>query len=339
MAERIWHERHPVREVLHDRRKSGSKPGKRDDQHKVGLAVEGGGLRGVVSAAMLVALHDLGFADAFDEVYSSSSGSLNGAYFVTRDTWFPLSIYFDDLTTGQFLNFARVLHGQMPMNLDYVLDDVLARRKPLDYGAIISSPQRLHVMITDVDAQKYVDVTEFHSPEDLRAALRASCWLPVVTRGTSPFRGVRAVDGAVLLRHPFRTARADGCTHILSLSTRPIAQPTERLTIGNRVAGRYLDRLSPGLGQRFVEAVRQYVTEDKPYLRTSRLRPEHEPAVLDVAPLPGTPEVKRHETRFGTLVQGARSAYRALYLALEDADVQVVPRLMVYPPRQESTAR
>src|SRR5206468_3457588 len=34
------------------------------------------GLRGVVSAAMLVALEDLGYADAFDEVYACSSGAL-----------------------------------------------------------------------------------------------------------------------------------------------------------------------------------------------------------------------------------------------------------------------
>src|SRR6266498_2774957 len=142
MVEQIWSAQHPVRRILEDRRASGSRPGKRDDPHKVGLAVEGGGLRGVVSAAMLVALEDLGYADAFDEIYTCSSGALNGAYFVARKTWFPLSIYFDDLTTGEFLSFGRALRGQTPMNLDFVFDEVLARRKPLDYETIIADPQR-----------------------------------------------------------------------------------------------------------------------------------------------------------------------------------------------------
>ncbi|TCO61991.1 hypothetical protein EV192_102128 [Actinocrispum wychmicini] len=296
-------------------------------------------MRGVVSGAMLVALHDLGYADGFDEVYSCSSGALNGAYFVARDTWFPLSIYFDDLSTGQFLDFGRALRGQMPMNLDYVLDEVLARRKPLNYRAIIDSAQRLHVLITDVDALKTVDLTEFKTWEDIRAALRASAWLPVVTRGTSSVRGMRGIDGAVLQRHPFRTAHADGCTHILSLSTRPIGRGPERITLGNRLASRYLDRLRPGLGDGFISAIRTYLAEDKPHLQKSRLCPGQDAAVLDLAPLPGTPEVKRHETSFGTILQSARSAYRALYLALEGVDVQVVPRLTVYPVRKERTAR
>ena len=69
MADQVWAEHHPVRQVLHERRATHSKPGDRDDGYKMGLAIEGGGLRGVVSAAMLTFLEDLGYADAFDEVY------------------------------------------------------------------------------------------------------------------------------------------------------------------------------------------------------------------------------------------------------------------------------
>lgn len=38
----------------------GSVPGKRSDKFKVGLVVEGGGMRGVVTGAALQAMHDLG---------------------------------------------------------------------------------------------------------------------------------------------------------------------------------------------------------------------------------------------------------------------------------------
>lgn len=334
MAGQVWAEHHPVRQVLHERRAAGSKPGDKRDGNKVGLAIEGGGLRGVVSAAMLTFLEDLGYADAFDEVYSCSSGSVNAAYFLMRRTWFPLSIYFDDLTTGEFLDFRRVLHRRAPMDLDYIFDDVLVKRKPLDYDSIIKAKQRLHVMVTDVDALKPLDVCDFSSAADLRSALIASAWLPLATRGTTTFRGYRAIDGGILRFHPFRAAIDDGCTHILSLSTRPIGPLKSKLSMINRLVVRHLDRMRPGLGEGFAASMLQYMTEDKPFLMRNRLYPSDNPAVLDLAPLPGTPEVKRHEVDRSLLLDGARSAYGAAYLALEGKEVQVIPRLTVYQPAE-----
>ncbi len=288
---------------------------------------------------MLTFLEDLGYADTFDEIYSCSSGSVNAAYFIMRRTWFPLSIYFDDLTTGKFLDFRRILHRRAPMDLDYVFDDVLVKRKPLDYGSIIKAKQRLHVMVTDIDALKALDVSDFSSPEDLRSALIASAWLPLATRGTTSFRGSRAIDGGILQFHPFRAAMADGCTHILSLSTRPIGPLKTRLSLTNRIVMHHLERMRPGLGERFVASMKQYMFKDKPFLMRSRLHPSGRPAVLDLAPLPGTPEIKRHEVDRSLLLDGARSAYGAAYLALEGKKVQVIPRLTVYHPRETSSPK
>jgi predicted patatin/cPLA2 family phospholipase len=298
----------------------------------VGLAVEGGGVRGVVSAAMLCALEGLGFADAFDDIYACSAGAVNAAYFINRKTWFPLTIYFDDLSTGEFLNFRRILLHKAVMDLDYVFSNVLVKRKPLDYEKIINARQRFHVMVTDVDALKPLDVSEFTSVDDLRSAIVASTWLPVATKGTAIFRGGRAIDGGVLRHHPFRAAIADGCTHILSLSTRPIGPPRTRISITNRFAARSLERMRPGLGRGFIDSVKEYVNKDMPYLARSRKNPEENPPVLDFAPLPGTPEIKRHELDRSLLLDGARSAYRAVHLAIERKDVIVVPRLTIYEP-------
>jgi hypothetical protein len=82
--------------------------------------------------------------------------------------------------------------------------------------------------------------------------------------------------------------------------------------------------------------MRQYMLEDKPFLMRSRLHPSGSPAVLDLAPLPGTPEIKRHELDRSLLLDGARSAYGAAYLALEGKKVQVIPRLTAYHPEDIS---
>lgn len=70
MNTEAWDVNHPVLALLRQRRKVRSIPGKRSDEAKVGLAVEGGGMRGVVSARILTTLDDLGFAEAIDAAYA-----------------------------------------------------------------------------------------------------------------------------------------------------------------------------------------------------------------------------------------------------------------------------
>lgn len=74
---------HPTIQVLQKRWESKSKPGKRSDGFKVGLVVEGGGMRGAVTGGMLMQLHSIGMKDAFDVVYGSSAGAMNATYFLS----------------------------------------------------------------------------------------------------------------------------------------------------------------------------------------------------------------------------------------------------------------
>jgi len=74
---------HQVLQAIRARVMSDSKPGARGDGLKIGLAIEGGGMRGCVSAGMAVCLDKLGLSDCFDVVYGSSAGALVGGYFVS----------------------------------------------------------------------------------------------------------------------------------------------------------------------------------------------------------------------------------------------------------------
>nr|HYT26341.1 hypothetical protein [Actinomycetota bacterium] len=178
------------------------------------------------------------------------------------------------------------------------------------------------------------------SREDLKAALRAGAWLPIAAGPPVSFRGGRALDGGVLLSHPFRLAVADGCTHVLSLSTLPRGR-SRRSVAGGRVIVRWLDRLQPGLGAGYVRALRDD-TADRRFLARART-PDgaggSPPFVLDVAPPPGTPGVKRYELRPDLLLDGARGGYQALVLAVEGRTVAVTPRLTIPDPGLAPAAR
>jgi predicted patatin/cPLA2 family phospholipase len=292
-------------------------------------------MRGIVSAAMLNALEDLGLARAFDGIYAASSGAINAAYLLVGESWYPLSIYYDDLTTTKFLDFRRPLRRRAMLDLDYAFDVVVEQLKPLDYDAVLASPIPLHIAVTFVDTLQAEVACGFRSKEDLKAALRATGWLPIATIGTATFRGRPAIDGGALVPHPFRFAIDSGCTHVLSISTRPMAPSRSRLTLLQRYAASRMERLRSGLGDAYLEGIRGYANE-RAALAHARTSPTSNPYILDLAPLPGTPEVKRYEMDRGRLIEGARGAYEVVVLAIENKQVRVIPRLTI-PEHEHGT--
>lgn len=322
---------HPVLELLRTRLDTGSRPGARTDGAKLGLAVEGGGMRGVVSGAMLCALEELHLIRCFDAVYGCSSGAVNAAYALAGDTWFPLSIYYDDLPTREFMDYRRVLRGRSALSSGFVFDTLMEGRKPLRYDRVLASEVPLHVAITDVDTVSTISATGFASAEELRAALVASTWLPVAMFGTTRWRGHRAVDGGVLTAHPFRLALWDECTHVLSLSTRPAGSLRTAPASPHRAVAGWLEVLSRGLGTGYLAAMRDYLGNDRPMLDGWRAEPEARPAVLDLAPAADAIPLGRDERDRIRLLDAARSAYQLVYGLVGGADVDVVLRLVGVP--------
>lgn len=215
---------HAALQLLRQRAISKSRPGQRLDNFKLGLVVEGGGMRGCVSGGALQALADLGLKDAFDAVYGSSAGAINGSFFLADDLD-AVAIYHDHIASDEFINLRRLLSRRTDLppalNLGYLLDHVMQSVHPLDFQSVIDSDIPLKVVASSLDALGPVLLTDFKDKEDLVTALRASATVPEVAGGPVLHRGHRLVDAAVFEAVPFRSAIADGCTHVLVLCTRP----------------------------------------------------------------------------------------------------------------------
>ena len=82
------------------------------DGARIALCVEGGAMRGVVSAGMVSALEELGLVDTFDAVYGSSAGAINAAYFLAGQAAFGTTIYVEDINNRRFISLARMLTGR-----------------------------------------------------------------------------------------------------------------------------------------------------------------------------------------------------------------------------------
>src|SRR4051794_4948860 len=100
---------HPTAKLLLDRRLAGSRPGARSDRRRVALIIEGGGMRGVVSAGMVAALEQLELQEVFDGVFGASAGAVTGAYFIAGQARYGTTIFYEDINNRKFIDLTRLL--------------------------------------------------------------------------------------------------------------------------------------------------------------------------------------------------------------------------------------
>jgi predicted patatin/cPLA2 family phospholipase len=240
-----------IRHLLYARVRRGSRA-PHGDGARVALCVEGGAMRGVVSAGMVSALESLGLTGAFDAVYGSSAGAINAAYFLAGQARLGTTIYYEDINNHRFIDLRRALAGRPIVNLGYLMDEIVATRKPLDVSAVVSAPSPLTVMATDTASGAAFAFRYIRSVDELRAALRAGATMPVVAGPPFRYSGGAFLDASLSEPIPITTAEADGCTHILALLTRPDMMRARPSAFDRWFVGPRLRRTSPALADRYL---------------------------------------------------------------------------------------
>jgi predicted patatin/cPLA2 family phospholipase len=236
-----------VIDILLARRERGSRA-PHGDGARVALAIEGGAMRGVISAGMVSALEHLGLTHAFDAVFGSSAGAINGAYFLAGQAALGTGIYSEDINNRHFIDLVRPLGGRPIVDLGFLMTEVARKRKPLDVDGVLASTCPLIVMATDVVSASRASFRRFANAEALFLALRAGATMPVVAGPPVSVDGRAYLDASLTEPIPVPMAESDGFTHVLALLTRPAAA----VPSGTGALDRYyviprLERLSPGL--------------------------------------------------------------------------------------------
>lgn len=331
---------HEVLRLLRGRVETPTAPGERGDGARLGLVVEGGGMRGAVSGGALQALCDLGLGSVFDAVYGSSAGAINSAYFLSGQRE-GVHIYHDHIANAEFISLNRLWRkgaaATPVLNLPYLVDYVMQEVSPLRWDAVLSSPVPLKVVASCLDSLAPVILQDFASPADLAACLKASAMVPEIAGGGPLLhRGQRLVDAAVFEPVPFRSAIADGCTHVLVLCTRPRPDASRSGVIDRTVRGaveaavkRAL--MSPAYMVAAWKAEVQYLTQDGlsqdemllrsldedapqlPWFAGSHVLPVYPGPASDFSPLCIDPATLR-----GGVAEGRRALAATLALALGD---------------------
>lgn len=188
---------------------------------RTALVLQGGGMRGVVSAGAMIPMATYGFTEGFDAVYGSSAGALNGAYFLGDQAAFGASIYYRDVANRRFIDFLR---PHKIMDLDFVFDEVVGKDSPVDVQRVLRNRTPLKIISTIVETGEPAVHTS-HDGIDLLEVLKASCAVPGLYGRSFEVAGCRLVDGGIVSPLPIRQALEDGCTDLLVVFTIPKKSP------------------------------------------------------------------------------------------------------------------
>jgi predicted patatin/cPLA2 family phospholipase len=298
---------HPVVEVLTERHAAGSQPGARQDSHRVALVLEGGSMRGVVSAGSTAALERLGLTRCFDLVVGSSAGALNGGALISGDARAGASMYHGVLASRRFVNPARLLVGRPALDVRFVLHHANRDLDPGRHERTLTSPIELHCVALDVDSGRPHTFTGMKTIPELAEVMLATTRMPWI--GGDPVRldGRRYVDGALACPIPVQEALDAGATHVLVLQTRPFGVPrTTGSPVKEWLVLRQLQRVNPALAAMWRDRAVAYETLVADIAERSARPPADGPQVLGLRPAAGTPVVSQLERRPERLQAGAR---------------------------------
>jgi predicted patatin/cPLA2 family phospholipase len=321
---------HEVLRILADRAAAKSTPGQRGDDWRVALAIEGGGMRGTISAGMAHMLSELGLVDAFDAVYGSSAGAITAAWLLS--SWPDgLRGWAEPDYAKALIRRSRLLAGKAVVDVEGLIEVIYQTEWPMDFGSVLANPVQWHPLATDAATGASTDLRPLIGDDaEVRLAMRASACMPLLAGPPIALGGRRFYDAGVAESIPYRTALAQGATHVLVLrSRRPVPDIDDdflRPSRSNRLLARTTLRAeSQALRDVLLARPARLAADDRRLTEYQDQPAGTRPAVYSVVPAADAPLVSRL-ARDGQLLAAAFEAGR---IAMRDVAGDLASRLRV----------
>jgi predicted patatin/cPLA2 family phospholipase len=283
--------------------------GERDGEARLALAIEGGGMRGAVSAGMAIGLDELGLTGAFDAVYGASAGALNGAWLLSGNPADGLHPYADPALIRQYIRRSNALRGRPVVDTAHLVDHLYEHVLPMCFEAVLEHRVRFHPLATDVETGRAVDLAPaIRDRATLKLALRATTALPLLAGPPVVIDGRRYLDAGLAESIPFHAALAAGATHVLVLRSRRPQDEERPGRVSRVVTGALLRRLGEPVRRGYLERPARLAADDA-------LLEDHE-SVLAVRPPADSPRVSRLESDPGVVRAGLEAGREAALAVL-----------------------
>lgn len=195
-------------------------------KYKTGIALSGGGIKGLCHAGVLKALEE---HDIFPEIISGvSAGAVVGAFYADGFSPDEIAALFEDIS------FRKMTNIQIPEGGFFRIDAFENfLKKTLRTKKIEDLKIPLKIVATDLDKGRSV----IFSKGNLVDALIASSTIPILF-SPKKINGTHFVDGGVLKNFPVSVIR-DECEKIIGINASPMVADNYKLNVLNVAARIY----------------------------------------------------------------------------------------------------
>ncbi len=187
---------------------------------KIGIIVEGGGMKCAYSAGVLDRFLDDDIT--FDYALGVSAGSANLASFLAGQRERNRRYYTQHLKDPDYFGIRSFLKTGNTFNLHYIYSTLSNSdgKDPLDYETLAKNPTDFRIVATDAQTGRPHYFHKSQMKKDDYRIIMASCALPVVCR-PQVVNGRKYFDGGVSDSIPIAKAFRDGCDKVVIILSKP----------------------------------------------------------------------------------------------------------------------
>lgn len=185
---------------------------------RVGLVLEGGGMRGLYTAGVLDVFLDAGIK--VDGIVSVSAGALFGVNYVSGQRGRALRYNKKYISHPNYMSLRSWLKTGNLVNKDFTYYEVPMKLDIFDEEAFEKSGIDFYATVTNMETGKpeYLKINNVFEEMEV---LRASSALPVISRIVE-WKGKKYLDGGMADSLPVDFARSLGFDKLIVILTRPI---------------------------------------------------------------------------------------------------------------------
>ncbi len=185
-------------------------------ENKIGLVLEGGGVRGIYTAGVLDVFMEHGIT--FDAVIGVSAGAIHGCSFMSGQKGRGIRYYKKYITDPRFMSVRSLIKTGDMVGVDFCYHELPDRLDIYDHEAFLKNSSRFYAVCTNLETGRaeYIHITDMRSQIDY---IRASASMPFVSRIVE-IEGRKYLDGGCADSIPVEAFEKMGYKYNVVVQTR-----------------------------------------------------------------------------------------------------------------------